>query len=97
MYQSLSSDGYDGYDGYNNNCELSDRDFRDLDIYRDFDEDRDWDVIERTRYSDECRGSSGFVVNDNDVIVVDRLSCYRYYNNNLKFQGSTKTKQANCS
>ena len=30
------------------NCDLTDRDFRDL-SYRDMEEDRDWDIIERTR------------------------------------------------
>ena len=30
------------------NCDLSDRDFRDM-SYRDMEEDRDWDIIERTR------------------------------------------------
>ena len=30
------------------NCDLSDRDYRDM-SYRDMEEDRDWDIIERTR------------------------------------------------
>ena len=67
----------------NNNCELSDRDFRDL-SYRDLDQDRDWDVFERTRYSGECRDNSGGVGSD-DFIIVDRLSCYRKYRNDASF------------
>ena len=31
------------------NCDLTDRDFRDM-SYRDMEEDRDWDIIERTRW-----------------------------------------------
>ena len=63
--------------GNSKNCELSDRDFRDL-SYRDMDQDRDWDVFERTRYSGECQDNSGSSGN-NDFIIVDRLSCCRKY------------------
>ena len=45
---AFNSDTYTGNYDNSNNCDLSDRDFRDL-AYRDFDEARDWDVIERTR------------------------------------------------
>ena len=70
--------------GYNsNNCELSDRDFRDL-SYRDMDQDRDWDIFERTRYSGECQDNSGNFGN-NDFIIVDRLSCYRKYRDDTSF------------
>ena len=73
----------------NNNCELSDRDFRDL-SYRDLDQDRDWDVFERTRYSGECRDNSGGAGGGggggiDDFIIVDRLSCYRKYRNDASF------------
>ena len=46
----------------------------------------DWDVIERTRYSGECRDSSGFVDNTNNVIIVDRLSCYKKYRSDSTFR-----------
>ena len=55
------------------NCELSDRDFRDIQLRTDLDPDRDWDVFERTRYSGECRDKSG-VGGNGDSIIIDRLS-----------------------
>ena len=55
-----------------NNCELSNRDFRDIQRRTDLDPDRDWDVFERTRYSGECKDKSGFY-GDDDSIIIDRL------------------------
>ena len=37
-----------------------------------------------TRYSGECRDSVGFVDN-NDVIIVDRLSCYTKFRTDSSF------------
>ena len=79
---SFNNGRYNDYSS--NNCELTDRDYRDL-SYRDFDESRDWDVVERTRYSGECRDSSVGFVDNNDVIIVDRLSCYRKYRTDSTF------------
>ena len=59
------------------NCELSDRDFRDIQLRTDLDPDRDWDVFERTRYSGECRDKSGAWGNG-DSIIIDRLSRRTY-------------------
>ena len=60
------------------NCELSDRDLRDIRVSSDLDRDRDWDVFERTRYSGECRDQSS--IHDNgDSVIIDRLSNNQEY------------------
>jgi len=67
------------------NCELSDRDLRDIRVSSDLDRDRDWDVFERTRYSGECRDQSS--IHDNgDSVIIDRLSCYTKYRSDTSFR-----------
>jgi len=68
-----------------NNCELSDRDFRDIQVRTDLDQDRDWDVFERTRYSGECRDKNG-AFGGGDSIIIDRLSCYSKYRSDTTFK-----------
>jgi len=67
------------------NCELSDRDFRDIQPRTDLDPDRDWDVFERTRYTRECRDKSNARGNG-DSIIIERLSCYTKYRSDTAFR-----------
>ena len=66
-----------GSSGYNN-CELSDRDFRDIQIRMDLDPDSEWDVFERTRYSGEYRDQSS-IYDSMDSVIVDRLSNRKHH------------------
>ena len=65
-----------GNTGSGKNCELSDRDARDIQTST-LDRDQDWDVFERTRYSGECRDNSQFgtgsVIGQNSIVSVGRI------------------------